>query len=169
MFEEVAPKRTGAFRDVFLIIICGFALLSLPNWVSALFAFPYVKAIYEFLVFLGIGLLIFRFLRSYGTEYKYSLVDSVLTIRSKIGARETIVAQIYLSAESELIPLSEANELIRKNQWKKRRITFGVADKKMAYLLTFPIQNGNSALIFQPSDKFVKILKQLPLDKQEKM
>ncbi len=169
MFEEVAPKRTGAFRDVFLIILCGFVLLSLPNWIPVLFGLPLVKAVYEFLVFLGIVLLIFRFLRSYGTEYKYALVDSVFMIRSKVGARETIVAEINLTAESALIPLKDSEGLLRENKYNKRKISYGVSDEKTAYLLTFPMQNGKSALIFQPSDKFVEILQQLPLDKPRKI
>lgn len=164
MFEEVAPKRTGAFRDVFLIILCGLILLSLPNWIPLLFGFPFVEAIYEFFVFLGIVLLISRFLRSYGTEYKYALVDSVFIIRSKVGARETVVAEVNLTKDSKLIPLKDSADLK-----EKRRISYGVSDEKTAYLLTFPMQNGKSALIFQPSDKFVEILQQLLLDKSEKM
>ncbi len=169
MFEEVAPKRTGVFRDVVLIILCGFVLLSLPNWIPFLFGFPFVKAGYDFLVFFGVGLLIFRFLRSHGTEYQYVLADSVLTVRSTVGGRETVVAEIHLTGESSLIPLKDSADIFPLKGNDVRKISYGVSDKKTAYLLTFPMQNGKSALIFQPSDQFVEILQQLLLDKSEKM
>ncbi len=169
MFEEIAPKRSGVFRNILLIIVSGFVLLSLPSWIPGLFAIPYVTAIYELLVFFVIGLLILRFLRGYAVEYKYSLVGSTLLIRSKIGSKETILAEISLNEAATLVPLPEAADLIRQNRWDVRRISYGVSDKKAAYLLTFPSQNGHSALIFQPSQKFVEILKQKLLDKSEKM
>ncbi len=169
MFEEIAPKRPGAFRSVFFVVLCGFLALSLPGWLPALFDYPYVKAVYEFLVFLGIGLLIFFFLRSYATEYKYTLMDSVFVIRSKIGGREAVVAEQSLTEETRLIPLSQASELIEERNLRKNRISFGVSDEKSAYLLLTPSQEGDFAVIFQPSDKFVEILKQLVLDKSEKI
>ncbi|MBO5248373.1 MAG: hypothetical protein J6B54_03635 [Clostridia bacterium] len=169
MFEEVAPKRKNAFRVVFLILLCGFILLSLPNWLSGLFALPYLKAVYEFLVFLGIALLIFRFLRFYGTEYKYSLADSVLVIRSRVGSRETVLAEIPLTGETRLVSFSQAAEVLRENRTLPRPVFYGVSDKKRAYLLTFPLQAGVYGVIFQPSDKFVEILQQLLLDKSEKI
>ena len=35
MYEEIAPRRKGAFRSVFLTVLVGFVALSLPNWLSA--------------------------------------------------------------------------------------------------------------------------------------
>ncbi len=165
MYEEIAPKRVGAFRNVFLIVLCGFVFLSLPGWIPKLFDFPYVKAIYEFFVLLSVGLLILRFLHSYGTEYKYILVDSVFMIRTKSGAKETVVLEATLTRDSELIPYLDA-----KQAGKTVKVfSYGVSEKNTAYLLTFPMQNGKSAVIFQPSHKFVEILQQLLLDKGEKM
>lgn len=169
MFEETAPKRSGAFRDVFLIIVGGFILLSFPSWIPALFGFPYVKAIYEFLVILAVAIIIFRFLKSYGTEYRYVLLDSVLTVYGKTGARETVLAEVRLTEDSRLIPLSEAKESLKKQPEKISRISYGVSDKKSAFLLSFPLQNGKNALIFQPSPQFVEILQQLILDKSGKI
>lgn len=172
MFEETAPKRTGAFRSVLLIVVSGFVLLSLPDWVESLptpFDLPYATAIYELMVFLAVGLMIYRFMRAYAVEYQYSLADAVLTVRSKSGARITVVAEIPLTGTSELMPLEDGEELIRNNRWKKREISFGVTNKKEAFLLTFPPKNGISALIFQPSEKFVEILKQKLLDKRNEM
>ena len=169
MFEEIAPKRTGAFRDVFLIILCGLIFLSLPSWIPALFGFPFVKAIYEFCVFLGIVLLIYRYMRSYGTEYKYALVDSVFLIRSKVGAKESVLVEVNLTKDSALIPLKDSADLLREKGYRKGKISYGVSEEKTAYVLTFPLQNGKSALIFQPSEQFVEILQQLLLDKSEKM
>lgn len=169
MYEETAPRRTGVFRDVFLIVLGGFVLLSLPNWIPVIFGFPYVKAIYEFLVFVAIGLLIFRFLRFYGTEYKYELKDSVLVIRSVAGKRETVIGEFRLNETCKLIPLKEGETFLRENQLRPGKISYGVSDRKTAYLLIFPMQNGKKALIFQPSQKFVAILKQKVLDKPEKM
>lgn len=169
MFEEIAPKRTGAFRDVFLIVVGGFVLLSLPSWIPALFEIPYLKAVYEFLVLLAVALFIFRFLRSYATEYRYVLADSVLTVYGKIGARETVLAEVHLTGEAVLIPLSEGKTIPGKQSEKPYRYSYGVSDKKSAYLLSFPMQNGKNALIFQPSAKFVEILQQLILDKSDKI
>ena len=169
MFEEIAPKRTGAFRDVFLIVVSGFVLLSLPNWVPALFNFAYVKAIYEFLVLVGIGSLIFRFLRSYATEYRYVLLDDVLSVVGKIGARETVCLNINLTAESTLTKLSESRQVIESMGINSHRISYGVSEKNSAYFLASPSQNGKNGLIFQPSSQFVEILQQLILDKREKM
>lgn len=169
MYEEIAPRRTGVFRDVFLIVLSGFIMLSLPNWIPVLFEVPYLKAIYEFLVFIAIGLLIFRFLRSYGTEYKYTLVDSVLVIRSVVGKRETVIGEFRLNGSCRLIPAKEGETFLRENQIRPGKISYGVSDRKSAYLLIFPMQNGKNALIFQPSQKFVEILKQKVLDKPEKM
>lgn len=165
MYEELAPKRSGAFRNVFLIVLCGFIFLSLPGWIPSLFDFPYGKAIYEFLVILFVVLLIFRFVRSYGTEYKYALMDSVLVIRTKSGNKETVVLEATLTKDSQLIPYPDA-----KQAGKTEKVfSYGVSDKSTAYFLTFPMQNGKSAVIFQPSQKFVEILQQLLLDKREKM
>ncbi len=169
MFEEIAPRRTGAFRDVFLIILCGLTLLSLPNWIPTLFGVPFVKAIYEFFVFFGIVLLIYRYMRSYGTEYKYVLIDSLFTVRSKVGSKETVLIEVNLTKDSVLLPLKESSDLLREKGYNKGRISYGVSDDKTAYLLTFSFQNGKSALIFQPTDQFVEILQQLLLDKSEKM
>lgn len=172
MFEETSQKRNGAFRDVLIIIVFGFVLLSLPNWLGefgTVFDYPYVQAVYEFFVFLGISLLIFCFLRMHTVVYKYLIGDDNLVIRSKIGARETVVAEVHLSGACTLIPLAESGALIRERKWKERRISYGVMDRKTAYILTFPINNGDSALIFQPSPKFVEILKQILLDKRNEM
>jgi hypothetical protein len=169
MFEELAPKRTGAFRDVFLIIVGGFVLLSLPNWLPALFDFPYVKAVYEFLVLVGIGLLIFRFLRSYTTEYRYVLVDDVFSVIGKVGARETVYLRVSLTSESTLTKLSESSSVMESMGMNPREITYGVSKKNAAFLLTYPLQNGKQGVIFQPSEQFVEILQQLLLDKREKM
>ncbi len=172
MYEEVAPKRRGAFRDIFLTVIFGFLLLSLPNWGSllqSLFRFPYLLGLYEFFVIASITLLIFRYLRNYGVEYKYSLIDDALIIRVGMGAREQIVVQAFITSASELIPYSESAEVMRANRWNERKISYGVSDKKQAYLFTFPPNQGNSALIFQPSEKFVAILKQKLLDKRSEM
>ncbi len=169
MFEEVAPKRTGAFRDVFLIVVSGFVLLSFPNWLPVLFDFPYWKAVYEFMVLVGVGILIFRFLRSYATEYRYVLVDDVFTVIGKTGARETVLVRANLTSESALIKITDAKKNLEDWGLAPRRISYGVSKKNSAYLLTFPLQSGKKGLIFQPSEQFVEILQQLLLDKQEKM
>ncbi len=169
MFEEIAPKKTGAFRDVFLIIVCGFVLLSLPSWIPGLFNFPYVKAVYEFLVLVGIGLFIFRFLRSYATEYRYVLVDDILTVYGKSGAREMELVRVTLTNQSSLTLWSACSDDIKKEIGSVRKNSFGVSSLASSYLLTFPMQNGRNGLIFQPSEQFVEILQQLLLDKREKM
>lgn len=172
MFEEVAPRPTGSFRSVLTIIGFGFVFLSLPDWlknITDFFQIPYVSAVYELLVFAGIGLLIFRFLRRYATEYKYVLTNTSLVIVSKMGARETIAAEATLSKMSRLIPFQNSVEYLREKKLSARKISYGVSDKKRAYLLIHPRNNGNSALIFQPSEEFVELLKQKGLDKPEEM
>jgi len=172
MYEEIAPRRTGAFWSVFLIIIFGFILLSLPSWLEGflpIFDLPFVKAIFEFLVFFSVCLLVLKFLRTYAVETRYVLSDAVLTVYEKTGKREIVSAEIDLSGSTELIPYPEAKTILRERGIKETGIVFGVADKKEAYVLFYPEKNGKNTLIFQPSAKFVEILKQLGLDKPEKI
>ena len=169
MFEEIAPKRRGAFRDVFLIIVSGFVLLSLPSWFSSLFQIPYLKAAYELVVLVGIGLFIYCFLRTHATDYRYVLVDDVLTIYGKSGARESVLIRVKLTEGTTLTKLSESKVCLEENGLKARNIAYGVSQKSKAFLLLFPLQNGNQGLIFQPSEQFVEILQQLLLDKREKI
>lgn len=172
MYEELAPRRNGAFRDVFLVVLVGFVILSLPDWLepyNTVLDLPYATAIYEFFVFFAMGLGVYSLIRLYSAEYKYTLVDSTLTVVEKIGARETVVAQLTVTGESRLIPLTEAGEYIKENNIKPRKISYGVSDKNRAYLITFPMKNGKNAMIFQPSVKFVEILQQIALDKQGEM
>lgn len=172
MLQEVAPKRRGAFFAVFLIILFGFVILSLPEWVAKYdtpFDLPYVTSLYQLLVFVFVALLILWFLRRYAMIYQYALADGVLTVREKSGAKETVVFYATVTADSKVLPYADGAEELCKNGWKESRISFGVSDKKNAYLVTFPANQGNSALIFQPSDEFVKKLQQLVLDKRVEM
>jgi hypothetical protein len=169
MIEELAPRRGGAFRAVFLIVFAGFVVLSLPEWISqyeTVFDLPYVTSLYQLLVFVFVAVLILWFLRRYAVAYQYVLADGSLSVKEKNGARETVVFCATLSADSQVIPCAEGETLIREHGWKKYRISFGVSDSKKAFLVTFPANQGNSALIFQPSDEFVKVLQQKVLDKR---
>ncbi len=160
MYEEVAPKPTGAFWNILLIVGGGFLLLSLPNVLPVLFAFPYVKAIYDFAVLLVLCLFVFRLICKYSTDYKYRLEESVLIVSGKIGAKETVYAEISMESAVYLRRLSEVDAAELKSYGRLHRISYGVSDKKSAYLLLYPMQKGHSALIFQPSDEFVKLLQQ---------
>lgn len=171
MYEEFAPARKGAFRDGFLIVVAGFVLLSLPNWLGdeGLFGFPYVKAIYELLILGGICFLVLFFTRRYAVQWKYSLVGTVLRIRSRSGGRENTVFEHSLGETTKLIPVSEASDLLWEHKKNIRSYCYGVSDLSSAYVLTFPPKEGNFFLIFQPSDKFVELLKQKGLDKSSEM
>lgn len=172
MYEEIAPRRNGAFRAVFLVIVLGFVLLSLPDWVAPYntpFDLPYAVAVYELLLFVGMAVCVLRLVRRYSAEYKYTLVDATLTVKEKLGARETVVEQITVSGNSQLVPLAQAGEILEQCQIRPSKITYGVSDKNAAYVITFPPKNGKTALIFQPSAKFVEILQQIALDKRREM
>ncbi len=160
MREEITPKPKGVFWNILFIVLGGFFLLSLPEFVPALFDFPGVKAVYDFLTLLALCFLVFRFIRRYSIDYKYRLEGSVLTVSSKLGAKETVFAQVDMTKNAVLMPLSQGASLISEQKWNVKKISVGVTDFKKAYLLTYPIQNGKNALVFQPSDEFVKILQQ---------
>ena len=172
MFEEIAPRRNGAFLYVFLTVVFGFVALSLPNWLEPYatpFDLPYAIAIYEFLIFAAMAMSILRVIRSFSVEYKYILLDATLTIKEKVGSRETSVQQVTITAKTELVPFSQGEALLRPYKHRLRRICYGVSDKKSAYLITFPKMEGDSVLIFQPSPKFVELLQQIALDKRIEM
>ncbi len=161
MYEEIAPKQSGVIWNILLIVGGGFLLLSLPNIVPAPFAFPYVKAVYDFAVLCCLCFFVFRFIRRYSTEYKYRLDGHILTISGKIGAKETVYAELSLDGSVALKELWQMSTEEQKKYGNLKRISYGVSDKKKAYLLVHPMQNGDSAFVFQPSDEFVKVLQQI--------
>ena len=172
MLEECSPRRKGAFCAVVFIVFAGFLILSLPEWIAkydTVFDLPYVTSVYQLSVFVFITLMVLWFLRRYAVTYQYVLADGVLSVKEKNGGRETVVFRAALTADSKVIPYADGGDVIRKNGRKEYRISYGVSDHKKAYLVTFPENAENSALIFQPSDKFVKLLQQIALDKRAEM
>ena len=116
MYEEVAPRRKGSFWAVFLIVVIGFTLFSLPDWLETFvspFDFPYFTVIYEFTVFVIMGILIFLFIRRYSVDCKYSVMGPVLTVKEKTGAREIMVFQTTLTADSVLLPMKEGEKFLQ--------------------------------------------------------
>jgi len=172
MYEEIAPRRGGAFRSVFLIVTAGFVILSLPEWLSAydtFFKLPYVTGVYQLLVFLVIALLIFRFLRRYSVEYTYSLVDTSVTVTEKLGARKTVVMQATLSGDSQILSSEEGKRLLREKGVRLSRVSYGVSDYRTSKTVTFPSNTASSVAVLQISDKFVEIMSQKILDKRREM
>ena len=167
MYEEAAPRKNGAFRDIFLIVLSAFLLLSLPNWIP--FTIPMMKAVYEFLVFAAAAIAIFCFLKKYAVEYRYCLLGATLYIKGKTGARESVFLAVPLESVTHFSPLKDARASLKAIGWKIGRVSMGVSDRNDAYLLTY-VENGmEKAVVFQPSNKFVELLQQIPLDKCEKI
>lgn len=172
MYEEIAPRRRGAFRSVFLTVLVGFVALSLPNWLSSfetVFQLPYAAGLYQLAVFLLITLLVLRFLRRYSVEYRYKIVDTVVTVTEKVGARQNIVFQGTLSAESRVLPLRDGKKILEEKGLRLSRVGYGISDPGKATLVTFPTNPSASVAVFQVSEQFVEIMSQKVLDKRSEI
>ena len=169
MYEEIAPRRSGAFRDVFLLIVFGFLLLSLPSWlekVAWLPSVPLLLPIYEFSVILFMSLLIVRLIRKYAVEYTYHLREDLFFVCVKSAKRMDTVFEIRMTSEMVFLPYFEGGkELIEARNRNVRKISLGVADLHKAYVVSASGNPSAECIVFQPSEKFVEILLQKPLDK----
>lgn len=165
MYDEVAPRRKGAFWQVLLIVTVGFILLSLPQWLSSFFSsLPYSRIIYEFAVFALGAVAVLSLMRRYSVEYHYVLISSQFLIKAKTGTKESILANLEVDRMISLSRLPEASSDLTRLHLRPRKISVGVSRPDQAYLLLYRVNDQTEGLIFQPSEEFVKLLQQKILD-----
>lgn len=171
MFDEIAPRRKGAFFSIFFIVVSAFLLLSLPHWISPytdFFRLPFALTGFELCVFLLLTFCVHRFLRTYSAQYKYSLLYNSVSVVRRIGSRSETLVCVALGDDFLFVPYADRKSLSCEIPKIPRKHRYGISELKKSYILVGRQGNEEFAMIFQPSEKFVEILLQKRLDKSEK-
>lgn len=153
MYQENAPKGRGAFLPILGMITAGFLLLCLPHWIG----WTQFVWVYELFILCGTVAGIYWLIRRRVCEYSYLIVGDEVVIRGRLGSRETIVAQCSGRDVVSFTPWSPQ----QASSVRLRGRSFGVFDKKQAWLLIYRDGEEQKGVLFQPSRRFVELLQQI--------
>ncbi len=154
MYEEKGPKEKKIFLFVLGLITLAFVLLSFPHWIG----WTSFLWIYETAVLGALTVALYLLIRYLACEYSYILIDDEVVI---VGKKRNAGAVFLASCKTRDIVCFEPYVANRDYGVSFKGHSFGVADRKRAYVLVYKSENGNKGCLFQPSEKFVKLLKQI--------
>ena len=159
--EEKSPRKNRA--PLFLIgsvVLCVILFLLSP----LLPEFPFLRLAYQVFLICGLGWAIYTYAGEKVYCYRVGVAGFELFLSQRKFSGEDPVPLLRIPSDAILavVPCSDLGCV-------PRRFRYGVTDRRKAQLLTYREDETEKALLFQPSDEFVKILQQIVLDNKEKM
>lgn len=167
MYSEVYISKKTSFLVILIMVTAAFCLLSVPVWIG----WETFKGIYELAVLLAAAVAVFLYIRRRFYEYTYIINEDIISVKLKIGSKETTLCQIRLedvvkiTADAKIKQLKNSENV--KNVLRCNGDLFGTSGVCIIYRDSE--KKSNLALIFRPSEKFTEILQNKRLDKSEKL
>ena len=167
MYSEVYISKKTSFLVILITVTVAFCLLSLPSWLG----WESFKGIYELAVLLVTAVAVFAYIRRRFYEYTYIINGDIITVKLKIGSKETTECQLSLKDVVKVASDVKMRELKREDGVKTvsrcNGDLFGTAGTCIVY--NDSEKDGASALIFRPSPKFTEILQNKRIDNEGKL
>jgi hypothetical protein len=167
MYSEVYISKKTSFLVILITVTAAFCLLSVPVWIG----WETFKGIYELAVLIAAAVVVFLYIRRRFYEYTYTINEDIISVKLKIGSKETTVCQVRLediikiTADVKIKQLKKSENV--KTVLRCNGDLFGGSGTCIIY---YDIEKGsNSALLFRPSDKFTEILQNKRIDNSDKL
>ncbi|WHH57083.1 hypothetical protein [Petroclostridium sp. X23] len=162
MHKEIVKRQGNTVLIVIGLIILVFICMSILNEIIVVSKYSSVVDL------VGVGILTafaYFVMRYMVVDYKYTLIDTDLIFQRIIGNRETVVLDVNIEDIVVLAPAS--NKALLKKQGridKTYRLCVTLVGKNK-YFGIFEKEGKNYKVIFEPSEKLIKLVKKSIPDK----
>ena len=168
VLQETSPRKKGSFlrlcaEFIFTLIFLYSGQFAVTRWLPDI---PYLNAFLQIGAMFAMTCFLLRYFQASG-NYTYRVdKNGVCFFR---GKRTDSGPFLEIPWES-ILRLLPVVDLPKEKEFSvKRRKKYGVVDAKYAYALCCKTSGTAFTVIFQPSDEFVKKMKQFALDNGRKI
>ena len=154
MYKEVVKRQGNTGIISILLVVFIFVFMSILDTLFARFKYLIIGDLIMLLLFIILGYIVLQYFVAY---FEYTLADTDLIFSKIIGRRETVVLHVNMQNVLMIAPLSSS--VIEKYKTTRTYDVSIAFSGNKKYCMIVENHGKLCKLIFEPSKKFIQILK----------
>ncbi|MDK2811585.1 MAG: hypothetical protein PWR27_2294 [Petroclostridium sp.] len=161
MHKEVVKRQGNTFLTVIGLVVLVFACMSILDAILAVSKYSFIIDLISIGIITAFGYMVLRYMV---IDFKYLLIDTDLIFQKVLGNRETVVLNINTEDVVIIAPIT-SKALKNIDKVEKTYNLCATLFGKRKYCGIFAKDGKNYKIVFEPSEKLIKLLKRSIPDK----